>query len=101
MRIINRKPTRAAAVTLALAPFAATAVIYSIASHLRRLDNPADKILPSPQEMALSFLSMAFGADKRSGDYLLWLDTAHSLWRQDGIDLEVHPLSSFSIQQQL
>ena len=62
-------------------PFLATAFAYVVASYYRRLENPDDKLLPSPADMAESFQRMAFEADKRSGDYLLWLDTADSLWR--------------------
>lgn len=62
-------------------PFVAVLISYMIASHLRRLDNPADKLLPSLETMGASFWRMAFEADKRSGNYLLWTDTFDSLWR--------------------
>jgi NitT/TauT family transport system permease protein len=81
MRIINRKPSRIGAAGLAILPFAATAVAYALASHYRRLDNPADKLLPSLDQMAGTFWRMAFVPDKRSGDLLLWTDTFDSLWR--------------------
>ncbi len=81
MRIINRKPSRVATLALGLIPFLATVIAYAIASHYRRLDNPADKLLPSIADMGRAFWRMAFVADRRSGDYLLWLDTGDSLWR--------------------
>jgi len=81
MRIINRKPSRVTALALGLLPFAATLIGYAIASHLRRLDNPADKLLPSLESMAAAFWRMAAVPDRRSGDLLLWLDTYDSLWR--------------------
>jgi len=81
MRLINRKPSRGAALALAAVPFVATAVAYAIASYYRRLENPADKLLPSLRDMGESFLRMAFEADQRSGEYLLWVDTFDSLWR--------------------
>lgn len=81
MRIINRKPSRTTAFYLGLVPFVATVIAYAVASHYRRLDNPADKLLPSLPDMGEAFWRMAFVADQRSGDYLLWLDTGDSLWR--------------------
>ena len=81
MRIINRKPSRGATFALGLIPFLATIIAYAVASHYRRLDNPADKLLPSIADMGEAFWRMAFVADQRSGNYLLWLDTGDSLWR--------------------
>ncbi|MEM7462718.1 MAG: ABC transporter permease [Pseudomonadota bacterium] len=81
MRIINRKPSRVTSIYLAMIPFIAVIVTYAIASHYRLAANPADKLLPSLQSMGASFWRMAFEADKRSGNYLLWLDTWDSLAR--------------------
>jgi NitT/TauT family transport system permease protein len=81
MRLINRKPSRGAAIALAALPFAAAIAIYAFASYRRRLENPADKLLPALRDMGESFWRMAFAADPRSGDYLLWTDTYDSLWR--------------------
>lgn len=81
MRIINRKPSRASAVALGLVPFVATVLTYAIASHYRRLDNPADKLLPSLEAMGAAFWRMAAVPDRRSGDLLLWVDTLDSLMR--------------------
>ena len=81
MRLINRKPSRFTSIALAALPFAATAIAYATASHYRRLDNPADKLLPSLEQIGKTFWRMAFVADRRSGDYLLWVDTFDSLWR--------------------
>ncbi len=81
MRIINREPPRSTAFLLGLLPFLATLIVYAVASHYRRLENPADKLLPSFADMGQAFARMAFEPDRRSGDYLLWLDTADSLWR--------------------
>lgn len=81
MRIINRKPSRVAALALGLLPFVATIVAYMVASHYRRLDNPADKLLPSLESMGQAFWRMAAIPDRRSGDLLLWVDTFDSLWR--------------------
>lgn len=81
MRITNRKPSRPMAFLLGLIPFLGVLIAYVVASHYRRLENPADKLLPSLGDMGAAFLRMAFEADRRSGNYLLWLDTWDSLWR--------------------
>lgn len=81
MRIINRTIKRRERIALGAIPFVILVVVYAIASHYRRLENPADKILPSIEAMGSSFYRMAFEADKRSGNYLLWTDTWDSLWR--------------------
>ncbi|GAB4363893.1 MAG: ABC transporter permease [Oricola sp.] len=81
MRLINRKPSRIAALALGMTPFVAAIAAYAVASHFRRIDNPADKLLPSLPDMAAAFSRMAFAPDKRSGDYLLWTDTLDSLER--------------------
>lgn len=81
MRLINRKPSRLTSFALGMTPFAAAIVAYAVASHYRRLDNPADKLLPSLPDMAAAFGRMAFEPDRRSGDLLLWMDTFDSLQR--------------------
>jgi NitT/TauT family transport system permease protein len=81
MRIINRKPKRNDAFLLGALPFAGLLIAYAIASHYRRLDNPADKLLPSMADMGQTFMRMAFDPDQRSGDLLLWSDTLDSLVR--------------------
>lgn len=81
MRIINKKPSRPLALFLGLIPFVALIITYVTASHYRRLDNPADKLLPSVENMVSTFYSYAFVPSKRTGDLLLWIDTLDSLWR--------------------
>jgi NitT/TauT family transport system permease protein len=75
------RPTR---IWLGAIPFVLLLATYGIASHLRRLDNPSDKLLPPFSEMAETFWRMATVPDKRSGDLLLWSDTALSLARLGG-----------------
>ncbi|MBI5210586.1 MAG: ABC transporter permease subunit [Elusimicrobia bacterium] len=55
--------------------------VYLGASFVRRLDNPQDKLLPSPAQMLQAGRRMAFEPDRRTGDKLLWLDTRSSLKR--------------------
>ncbi|WP_346914978.1 ABC transporter permease [uncultured Roseibium sp.] len=81
MKLINRKPSRRLTLFLGLLPFAALLVTYLIASDMRLAVNPSDKLLPSFETMANTMSRMAFEPDKRNGDYLLWTDTAASLYR--------------------
>ncbi|MEM6712135.1 MAG: ABC transporter permease [Pseudomonadota bacterium] len=96
MRLINRFPSRVTALALAAIPFAAGVIIYAVASHYRRLENPADKLLPSLEQMGSTFWRMAFTPDRRSGDLLLWVDTFDSLWRL-GIGVGVATLFALAI----
>jgi NitT/TauT family transport system permease protein len=66
---------------LAALPFILVVAVYLQASHLRHLDNPQDKILPTPTQMLSTVERMAFQADRRTGAYLLWSDTLASLKR--------------------
>jgi len=65
-------------------PFIVLLAAYAIGSHVRRLENPSDKLLPSLPDMAETFWRMATVPDQRSGDLLLWSDTALSLARLGG-----------------
>lgn len=81
VRLVNKKPSRGAALALAAIPFVLAILAYSIGSYLRLSDNPSDKLLPALSTMAQSFYTMAFTPELRTGDYLLWVDTAASLTR--------------------
>ncbi len=96
MRIINRKPSRVATVALGAIPFAVTILLYVIASYYRRLDNPADKLLPSLESMGQAFWRMAAIPDRRSGELLLWIDTFDSLTRL-GIGMAVSTFLALTI----
>lgn len=77
----NGKLGRGARVFLGALPFVVLVAAYAVGSHLRRAANPSDKLLPPFSEMANSFWRMATVPDQRSGDLLLWSDTAVSLAR--------------------
>ncbi|MCK5871990.1 MAG: ABC transporter permease [Methylococcales bacterium] len=62
-------------------PFAFFVGLYLYASHLRLLENPQDKLLPSVSSMLDAIERMAFERDRRTGDILLWKDTFSSLTR--------------------
>ncbi len=81
MRWINRQPSKAAAMALALLPFVLVALLYLVASDIRLDANPNDKLLPSLDSFAESMTRMALEPDKRNGDYLFWVDTWSSLIR--------------------
>ena len=75
------RPNLATRIGLGAIPFVLLAGAYAVASHYRRLDNPSDKILPSFEDMGATFWRMATVPDERSGNLLLWTDTAASLAR--------------------
>lgn len=81
MRLINIHPGRGGRLLLAALPFVVLGTGYLVASALRLAENPGDKLLPSLAAMAQMVDLMAFTPDKRTGDYLLWTDTAASLFR--------------------
>ena len=66
---------------LILVPFALLIVAYLGASHMRLKENPQDKLLPSPGQMADAIKRMAFEPDKRTGEYILVSDTLASMRR--------------------
>ncbi|WP_088348085.1 MULTISPECIES: ABC transporter permease [Rhodomicrobium] len=81
MRLINQHPGRGEKILLGALLFVALIIAYSIGSYLRLSANPDDKLLPSLAQMSRAMYEFAFVPDVRSGDYLLWSDTAASLGR--------------------
>ncbi len=57
------------------------AILYVVGSAERRAANPDDKLLPPVAEMAEAAHRLAFEPDRRTGDFVLWTDTAASLQR--------------------
>jgi NitT/TauT family transport system permease protein len=80
-RLINQRPGRGGAAILSLLPFVMVLCAYFYYSHARLLENPGDKLLPSAATIAATMHRYAFEEDERSGDRLLWTDTAASLTR--------------------
>lgn len=80
-RLINQRPSKLYAWLLGLLPLVLLIVLYVVASDARLAVNPADKLLPSFTSMQEAMTRMALEPNKRTGDYLLWLDTASSLKR--------------------
>ncbi len=78
---MNVVPARGSRIILAMLPFILIAIIYVIGSAERRAANPDDKLLPPVSEMVETSKRLAAEPDRRSGDYVLWADTAASLRR--------------------
>jgi NitT/TauT family transport system permease protein len=80
-RIINIRPGRAAGIWLEALPFVLLIAAYLMGSAARLAENPNDKLLPAFDTIGAAVERMAFEEDRRSGDILLWVDTAASLER--------------------
>jgi len=80
-RAINIRPSRLTALMLALLPFLLAAGFYVSASLARHAENPADRLLPSASQLADGIRRVAIEEDKRTGEIILWSDTAASLER--------------------
>ncbi|MFN8640208.1 MAG: ABC transporter permease subunit [Candidatus Binatia bacterium] len=87
-RLINRRLSRLGLVTLGLAPFLLLLALYAGGSAARRAENADDKLLPGAAAFAAAVQRMAIEPDARTGQVLLWADTAASL-RRLGIGLLV------------
>jgi NitT/TauT family transport system permease protein len=80
-RLMNIAPARGSRLLLAAIPFILIVAVYLVGSAERRAANPEDKLLPPASEMATTIQRLAFEPDRRSGEYVLWVDTAASLQR--------------------
>jgi len=95
-RLMNRNPGKVSRLGLILLPFALLLLLYIFSSQARLAENPNDKLLPSFTQMADAVDRMAFTPDKRSGDYLWWVDSAASLKRL-GIGLSISAAVSLTL----
>lgn len=80
-RIVNRRPGRGGSLLLGAFPFVLLIVCYLFGSAARLADNPNDKLLPSLDSLGAAVVQMAATEDQRTGNILLWQDTAASLRR--------------------
>ena len=78
---MNVVPQRGTRIFLAIIPFVLIAIVYVAGSAERRAANPDDKLLPPVSEMADTARSLATEPDRRTGELVLWTDTAASLQR--------------------
>jgi NitT/TauT family transport system permease protein len=80
-RLMNIVPDRGSRFMLGILPVGLVILLYVLMSNERLLVNPADKLMPSLSAMGEAVARYAFRPDPRTGDYLLWVDTAASLVR--------------------
>jgi NitT/TauT family transport system permease protein len=78
---MNIVPQRGSRIFLAFVPFFLIALLYVVGSAERRAENPEDKLLPPVAEMAETARRLASEPDRRTGEFVLWADTAASLRR--------------------
>lgn len=62
-------------------PFLILLITYLVASHARLETNPTDKLLPSLTSLADAIHRVAVEPSRRTGQIVLWVDTASSLTR--------------------
>ncbi|PMH44811.1 lipid kinase [Vibrio sp. 10N.286.49.B3] len=80
-KIINKHPSRYGRLMLGVLPFIILIAAYVVASDARLAINPADKLLPAFSSFFDAIDRMAFTPSRRTGEYLLWVDTLASLTR--------------------
>jgi NitT/TauT family transport system permease protein len=80
-RLINLKPERGFGIVLGALPFMILLAVYVAASAGRLAENADDKLLPSLAKMAGTVQRLATEENRRTGDIVLWADTAASLKR--------------------
>ena len=80
-RLINQRPGTLGKCLLGLLPFVVIGIVYFYFSSERLAINPNDKLMPSMQSFIDAVSYLAFEPNKRTGDYVLWADTAASLQR--------------------
>lgn len=80
-RLINLRPRLGTAMFLGLLPFLLVAILYGVNSVARQHDNPDDRLLPSLTQLVEGVKMIAVNEDPRTGQVVLWADTAASLKR--------------------
>jgi len=80
-RGLHAEPPAWLRIALAVAPFILLLTIYLIAAGIRHRENPQDKLLPTLSKLEQAAEKVAINKDPRSGEILLWKDTAASIKR--------------------
>ncbi len=80
-RLVNQIPGAPLGLALSLLPFLLVLSLYLAASAARLAENPDDPLLPSLQAMTERFTQLATEPHRRTGELILWKDTAASLTR--------------------
>jgi NitT/TauT family transport system permease protein len=78
---MNQQLGKSGTLVLSMLPFVLLLAAYLVYSAARLSANPGDKLLPSPATLAHTVHRYAMEEDERSGNILLWTDTAASLKR--------------------
>ncbi|MFH1210544.1 MAG: ABC transporter permease subunit [archaeon] len=78
---VHANPTRGLSVFLRSFLFIILVVTYLVASNLRHVENPADKLMPPPSKMVESMIEMTSTKDITTDGYVFWDDTYSSLRR--------------------
>ncbi len=79
--LINLKPGKGPFIALGLLPFVLMLVAYLAASNTRLSANAQDKLLPAMSSIGAAVARFALQPSARTGQVLLWTDTAASLRR--------------------
>lgn len=80
-RGLHAEPPAWLRIALAVAPFILLLTIYLIAAGIRHRENPQDKLLPTLSKLEQAAEKVTINKDPRSGEILLWKDTAASIKR--------------------
>jgi NitT/TauT family transport system permease protein len=94
VRLINRHPDAVSRLLLPAVPFVLLVAWYFAASSARLAVNPSDKLLPGLATLADAVRRVALTPDPRTGQIILWRDTAASLTRL-GAGLGISAAASF------
>jgi NitT/TauT family transport system permease protein len=78
---VNARPTTGLLWVYVIAPIVLIVALYAIDAAICLADNPNGKIVPSFSMMVDRVAELAFSEDPRTHTYLLWTDTAASLYR--------------------
>ena len=78
---LHAKPSTLTRWGVGLLPFILLIVVYMWGSHVRHLENEQDKLLPTPVQIKDAAYNAAFEENRRTGEVILWSDTAASLTR--------------------
>jgi len=77
---IRSRPGRATSIVLSALPFIVLIAVYAFTAHVRHLENPDDKLVPTFTKMAKGFYSTVAEPDRKD-EYRLFVDTVASTKR--------------------
>lgn len=80
-RLMNCQPSRWGKFALGFIPLLILVALYLLESEARLTENANDKLMPAFSSFVDAIQRLAFEANKRSGEYLFWQDSAASIRR--------------------